>query len=262
MTIVCRLTAYDCHIDMFCTRCTSITWKLGLSVFMKAATTPCFSPPSGSLVSSAVIGSAILPHVDGGLSASEALSPICFCSTLSWSADGCCVRESGNQPACVERPSTPSGGRSSITSCTTEPNAQPSLRCLLVCRICPSNMISASSPASSRGKSADTTSASLVDDLRPPPPADERRGGAAETELVRAPALETRAAAGAAAAISSRRTERWKLDLTLACFMVVKSIEKIMPVCWLAAFCSVPVEPIRSARSTVTTAGPPPTHRP
>lgn len=99
-------------------RATDVTFTLGASVRMKALTTAALSGPSPSSVISESSGSLTEAHVDGGLRAWDASAPppICVCSLESSSGVGCVVTESGNQPACTERPSTEMGGRSSIKS--------------------------------------------------------------------------------------------------------------------------------------------------
>ena len=72
--ILCRLTAYDCHMVRFCTRSTLCTLMLGERVLIKAFTTPCFSLPSGRVLNSIVIGSFNCFHVAGGLRAPDAWS--------------------------------------------------------------------------------------------------------------------------------------------------------------------------------------------
>ena len=102
--IVCRLTAYDCHIDTFCTRSTDCTRKAGVSVRMKVATTFAFSGPSGSVKNCVAIGSRWGSHSGGGLSASDALSPppSSSCSARSCPAVATSVSSSRSQPALVE----------------------------------------------------------------------------------------------------------------------------------------------------------------
>ena len=133
MAMVCRLTAYDCHMDMFCTRWTSTTLMLPESDFMNAATASCFSGPSGTLNSSTASGSLRGDQLAGGLSASLAPSPPPseLWNFLRSSCEAIAVHPSiGNQPESEEMPSTPTTGGRSCSSKTTLPKAQPSGRCL------------------------------------------------------------------------------------------------------------------------------------